>query len=86
MIESDIRWVARLTPLTDSTVDVVLASGVGLDVWERQPDALLVVASKAQLSELERRGLAHVQWLSTQAEFTRRAERPSDRDEGGGSE
>lgn len=83
MIESENRWVARLTPTASSSIDVLLGLPLGMDVWERHGDVLVVAASEAQLSELERRRLAHVQRLSTQAEFEAQAERRAARgDEG----
>ena len=36
---------------------------LGLDVWERHEDGLIVAASEAQLAELERRRLAWVERL-----------------------
>jgi hypothetical protein len=44
-----------------------------------------VAASEAQLAELERRWLAHVERLSTQAEFIEQAGQVSDRDQEDGS-
>lgn len=85
MAESENLWVARLTPTATSSIDFLLALPIGMDVWERHGDALLVAASEAQLSELERRRLAHVQRLSTQAEFEARAERGVARDDEGRS-
>lgn len=67
------RWVARVTPAT--TADVLLAMPLGLDVWERDGEVLVVAASEAQLSELERRRLAQVTRLSTVEEFQRRSGR-----------
>jgi hypothetical protein len=46
---------------------------LGLDVWERHDDGLVVAASEAQLLELERRRLVRVDRLATQAEFEARA-------------
>ena len=51
---------------------------LGVDVWERRADALIVAAGKAQLSELERRRVARVEWLATVAEFQARAQRRAD--------
>jgi ribose 1,5-bisphosphokinase PhnN len=83
MAEGENRWVARLTPTANSSIEILLAVPVGMDVWERHGDVLVVAASEAQLSELERRRLAHVERVSTQAEFEARAERRDARDEGG---
>jgi hypothetical protein len=86
MAESENRWVARLTPTTTCSIDVLLGLPMGMDVWERHGDALVVAASEAQLSELERRRLAHVQRLSSQAEFETQAERRAARDDESRSE
>ncbi len=75
MDDKQTRWVARLTPTVNSSVDALLRMPLGLDVWERHADALVVAASEAQLSELERRRLAQVERLSTVAEFQARAQR-----------
>jgi ribose 1,5-bisphosphokinase PhnN len=83
MTEGENRWVARLTPTANSSIETLLAVPIGMDVWERHGDVLVVAASEAQLSELERRRLAHVERLSTQAEFEARAERRAARDDGG---
>jgi len=85
MVESENRWVARLTPTASSSVEVLLALPAGLDVWERHDDVLVVAASEVHLSELERRRLAHVERLCTQAEFAARAQRRSAGNEGGWS-
>jgi hypothetical protein len=74
-MDKAVRWVARLTPTAVSSVDELLRTSMGLDVWERQKDWLVVAASEGQLSELERRGLAQVDRLSTVADFQARAER-----------
>jgi hypothetical protein len=69
------RWVARLTPVPGSSVEALLGMSLGVDVWERHPDSLVVAAGEGQLSELERRRLARVERLSTVAEFQARAQR-----------
>jgi hypothetical protein len=71
-------WVARLTPMPSSSVDALLALPLGLDVWERHPDALIVAAGELQLSELERRCLARVERICTVAEFQTRAQQRTD--------
>jgi hypothetical protein len=38
-------------------------------VWERHPDSLVVAATQAQLGELERRGIAHVERWSTRERY-----------------
>jgi hypothetical protein len=83
MSESENFCIARLTPTAASSIDALLALPLGMDVWERRGEVLVVRASEAQLSELERRRLAHVERLSTQAEFEARAARRATRDNGG---
>ena len=78
MDDKQTRWVARLIPTLNSSVDALLQMPLGLDVWERHADALVVAASDAQLSEIERRRLAQVERLSTVAEFLARAQQPAD--------
>ncbi len=72
MSEHPSRWVARLTPLPSSSVDALLDLPLGLDVWERHADTLVVAASEAQLAELERRRLARVERLTTVADYQAR--------------
>ena len=69
-------WIARLTPTTGTSVARLLAMPLGLDVWERHPDHLVVAASDGQLAELERRHLAEVERWSTREEYIRRHEQP----------
>jgi hypothetical protein len=78
MSDKQTRWVARLTPMPNGSIDALLDMPLGLDVWERHADALVVAASDAQLSELERRRLAQVERLSTVAEFQARAQQRAD--------
>jgi hypothetical protein len=75
MSVKETRWVARLSPMPNSSVDAVLGMPLGLDVWERHADMLVVAATEAQLAELERRRLARVERLSTVTEFQARAQR-----------
>lgn len=82
MDDKQTHWVARLTSTPSSSIDALLHMPLGLDVWERYADALVVAASEAQLLELERRRLAQVERLSTVAEYQARAQRrasPSER-------
>jgi hypothetical protein len=44
MAEQHTRWVARLTPMPHGSVDALLDLPLGLDVWERHADALVVAA------------------------------------------
>lgn len=69
------RWVARLTPGSSDSVEALLGIPLGLDVWERHADALVVAASEGQLAEVERRHLARVERLCTVADFQARAGR-----------
>jgi hypothetical protein len=78
MSDQQVRWVARLLPMPGSSVDALLGMPLGLDVWERHDDTLVVAASDVQLSELERRRLARVERLYTVAEFQARAQRRAD--------
>ncbi len=62
---------------------------LGLDVWERDDEALVVAADEAQLSELERRRIAQVEYLSafgdpsTEREMTGATEVDRERDREG---
>ena len=73
MTNSGVRWVAKLTADSAAEIEALLGLSLGLDVWERHEDSLVVVASEAQLLELERRRLARVDRLATQADFEARA-------------
>jgi hypothetical protein len=79
MTNSGVRWVAKLTADSAADIDALLGLSLGLDVWERHGDSLVVAASEGQLGELERRRLVRVDRLATQAEFEARArgDRPS---------
>jgi ribose 1,5-bisphosphokinase PhnN len=77
------RWVARLTPAPGTSIESLLGVPLGLDVWERHGDVLVVAASESQLSELERRRLAKVERLTTVAEFEAQARRGSTREQEG---
>jgi hypothetical protein len=81
MADKQTQWVARLTPMPHGSVDALLNMPLGLDVWERHADTLVVAASEAQLTELERRRLAQVERLSTVAEFQARARRRAESSE-----
>jgi len=69
--EGPSRWVARLTPLAGTGIDDLLRLPLGLDVWERHPDALVVAAGEALLSDIERRGLARVDRMMTTDAYQR---------------
>ena len=62
-------WIARLTPAPGRSVADLLGMRLGLDVWERHTDWLVVAASDSRLSELERRRLARVDRLTTTARY-----------------
>ena len=62
---SERTWVARVTPAAGCSVATLLGLPLGLDVWERQADALVVAAPESRLRELERRRLAHVERWGT---------------------
>jgi hypothetical protein len=84
MTNFGVRWVAKLTADSAADIDAVLGLSLGLDVWERHGDSLVVAASEAQLRELERRRLVRVDRLTTQAEFEARARgRPRSTGKGG---
>ncbi len=74
-------WIARLTPVTGG-VAALLATPLGLDVWERGSDHLVVMATERQLGELERRRLARVDRISTREQYITRmqSERAPDSD------
>ena len=75
--------VARVTPESGSTVARLLGMPLGLDVWERHADFLVVAAPESRLAELERRRLARVDRWATAAEYVARMqERPPTEDDG----
>jgi hypothetical protein len=69
-------WIARVTPTPGTSVEDLLGLPLGLDVWERYTDSLVVAASDDRLDELERRRMAEVTRLTTTAQYT--AQRPGD--------
>jgi hypothetical protein len=81
--EGDEPVVARVTPESGSTVARLLGMPLGLDVWERHADFLVVAAPESRLAELERRRLARVDRWATAAEYVARMqERPPTEDDG----
>jgi hypothetical protein len=62
-------WIARLTPAPGRSVADLLGMRLGLDVWERHTNSLVVAAPDSRLSELERRRLARVDRLTTTAQY-----------------
>ena len=75
--------IARVTPEAGSSVAQLLAMPLGLDVWERHADFLVVAAPESRLGELERRRLARVDRWATAADYVTRmqAQPPADHDE-----
>jgi hypothetical protein len=71
----DTSWIVRLRPTGGHSVDDLLKLPVALDVWQREPDALIAAVAETTLHELERRRLAHVERLRTTADYTRSAVR-----------
>ena len=65
MSETEQTWIARLTPLSGGGVPALLATPLGVDVWERHPGFLVVAAPESRLAEIERRRLARVDRLVT---------------------
>ncbi len=70
---SDTSWIVRLRPTSGHSVDDLLKLPVALDVWQREPDALVAAVAETTLHELERRRLAHVERLRTTADYLRSA-------------
>jgi hypothetical protein len=70
-------WVVRLKPRAGRSLDDLLKVPLSLDVWQREQDALIALASEHTLQELERRRLAHVERISTKDEYHRRAQAAS---------
>lgn len=72
-VADEVRWVVRLTPAAGRAVGDLLALPLPLDVWEREPGALVVAVGEATLAEIERRRLAGVERLGSTAEIEARA-------------
>lgn len=70
--DKDIRWIVRLTPPEGRTVRDLLEIPLSLDVWEREPGALIAAVAEPVLREMERRRLAGVERLCTTAEHEAR--------------
>ena len=69
--------VARVTPEAGTSVARLLGLSLGLDVWERHADFLVVAAPESRLRELERRRLARVdRWATTADYVARMRDRP----------
>ena len=63
MAGATVRWVVRLTPTADRTVEDLLRVPLSLDVWQRDAGTLVAAASEATIAELERRRIAKVERL-----------------------
>jgi hypothetical protein len=63
-----------LTPAPGGDIERILQTSLGLDVWERNPDALVVRAYEGQLRELERRRLATVERRWTERDYLSKQE------------
>ena len=62
------RWVARI--VADPTdIDRLLSLSLGLDVWERHDDDLLVAADESRLDDVERRLGVTVHRLATVEDY-----------------
>ncbi|WP_222262810.1 hypothetical protein [Modestobacter marinus] len=72
MPRSEQTLVARVTPAAGHSVATLLGLSLGLDVWERQADALVVAAPESRLAELERRRLASVERWGTPTQYQAR--------------
>jgi hypothetical protein len=70
--DSDQIWIARLTPVAGGSVAALLDRPLGLDVWERHTEFLVVAAPEGRLAELERRRLATVDRWATQHDYRAR--------------
>ena len=70
-----VRWLVRLTPPPGGTVDDLLKVPLSVDVWQREPGALVAAVSEQTIAELERRRLAGVERLRTTAGLERPARR-----------
>ena len=81
--EGDEPVVARVTPEAGSSVAKLLGMPLGLDVWERHADSLVIAAPESRLAELERRRLARVERWATAAQYlAQMKDRPPAEDEG----
>jgi hypothetical protein len=57
------RWVVRITPTADWTVDDLLKVPLSLDIWEREAGALVAAVPEQTIAELQRRRIAEVERL-----------------------
>src|SRR3954454_4040541 len=70
--ESDPAWIARVRPPAGGDVASLMDMSLGLDVWERHADFLVVAAPESLLAELERRRLAVVDRWASRADYEER--------------
>ena len=83
MTAGDEPVVARVTPEAGSSVAKLLGMPLGLDVWERHADFLVVAAPESRLAELERRRLARVDRIATTERYEEEmTDRPTTGDTG----
>ncbi|MGY1763349.1 hypothetical protein ACI79G_04675 [Geodermatophilus sp. SYSU D00779] len=75
--------VARVVPLAGGSVAELLGMSLGLDVWERHADFLVVAAPESRLGELERRRLARVDRWATAADYVARMQTRPPAEDGG---
>jgi hypothetical protein len=80
--DQDTRWIARLTPVRGTDIERLLQTSLGLDVWQRAPDSLVVQAYEGQLRELERRRLATVERRCTVREYLSKKESNEEESQG----
>jgi hypothetical protein len=66
------KWVARIRPTARCSIEDLLRLPVSLDVWERGDDALIAAVSEADLLEMERRKLAHVERICSTKDYVDR--------------
>jgi hypothetical protein len=67
--ESDPTQIARVRPPAGRDVASLMDMSLGLDVWERHADFLVVAAPESLLAELERRRLAVVDRWASAADY-----------------
>ena len=72
MAGDEVTWVVRLTPSEGRGLSDLLGIPLALDVWNREPNALIAAAPEATLKELARRRLARIERLGTTADYKAR--------------
>ena len=70
--EDEPTWIARVTPQAGGIVAALLGMPLGLDVWERHAEFLLVAAPESRLAELERRRIPRVDRWATRGQYEAR--------------